>query len=234
MALRQAIWDAFKAFPTWSRSAPVCQACAHRLRTWPMERYDHEAIRTGTKEPSEISFELTRDVLVESALTGCPLCTIAMHTLRLHGTVNSLTIRYQLLNTNPQIDPGNLDLFRVWETWSETDTDPDGQQQQQEHQSIYDFWMYAHAGLCTRKLDAVRKLLLTKHRKLQKTLRPRCSRLGQSTLPWLRLQHFNGLVGGLMNVVGRIQTVRNSRCLRCLRESSTSGPRRRRRIRGSS
>ena len=67
-----------------------------------------------------------------------------MQTLRLNQEVDKLDMMYQLLNTNPQRDPTNLDLLRVTENWLDTE----GKQ----HQTGYDFWIHAYHGKCCDRM----------------------------------------------------------------------------------
>lgn len=139
MNLVQLVGDPFKVYPTWSRSAIVCQDCVKRFVSWNFGPYDHEGIQRGG-EPAAFSFSLPRDLLARAAESGCPLCTIATHTLRLNPGVEKLDVKYQMLNTNPQRDPSNLDLFRVQEMWRDVTG--------KEHETSYDFWMHAAHGMC--------------------------------------------------------------------------------------
>jgi hypothetical protein len=133
----QFLGDLWKIFPQWSRTAAPCQECQTRFRSWHFERYDHEMIQHGS-EPPGLSFTLSRARLGLSAESGCPLCTIAMHTLRLNAGVDELKVKYQFLNTNPQNDPSNLDLFRVQESWQDVAG--------KTHETGYDFWVHASEG----------------------------------------------------------------------------------------
>jgi hypothetical protein len=63
-----------------------------------------------------------------------------MQTLRLNQKVDKLDMMYQLLNTNPQRDPTNLDLIRMTENWLDTEG--------KHHQTSYDFWIHANHGKC--------------------------------------------------------------------------------------
>lgn len=137
MNLVRLVGDPFKVFPTWSRSAALCEDCMKRFLSWKFGPYDHEGIQRGG-EPAAFSFSLSREALALSVESGCPLCTIVMHTLHLHPGVEQLCVKYQLLNTNPQKDSSNLDLFRIQEIWH----DATGK----EHPTSYDFWMYAARG----------------------------------------------------------------------------------------
>jgi hypothetical protein len=132
------VGDPFKVFPNWSRSAALCKPCLNRFQVWHFEPYDHEGIQRG-KEPPTFSYTTNREDLAPSVALGCPLCKIFMETMRLKPEARSLGIKYQMLNTNPQKDPSNLDLFRVEESW----LDLGGKK----HSTSYDFWIYAALGM---------------------------------------------------------------------------------------
>lgn len=61
-----------------------------------------------------------------------------METMSLKPEARSLGIKYQMLNTNPQKDPSNIDLFRVEESWLGAAGE--------KHRTAYDFWMHAALG----------------------------------------------------------------------------------------
>jgi hypothetical protein len=131
------VGDPFKVFPAWSRSAALCEPCVERFQSWHFEPYDHEGIKRGA-EPLTLSYSVNREGLASSVTFGCPLCKMFMETMRLKPEARSLDIKYQMLNTNPQKDPSNIDLLRVEESWLGAAG--------KKHRTAYDFWMHAARG----------------------------------------------------------------------------------------